>query len=147
MTLAVHRAVDVADWWPVPATTLGHLRIADFLATTTGLGGRTFGVDPDDRSTAHLLYRRLGYVSVQSSYAYRIDAARGGGAPSRIRRQRAPGSRSARVLFAGFHGDGQPVLGRGDGARREVRERARQVGRPVEVERHRAVLVRGVDRK
>src|ERR1700712_4589643 len=33
--------------------------------------------------------------------------------------------RSARILLAGLHGDRQSVLGRGDGARREVGERAR----------------------
>jgi ribosomal protein S18 acetylase RimI-like enzyme len=46
MTLAVDR--DVADWWAVPATTLDYPRIADFLATTPGLDGRTFGSESRD---------------------------------------------------------------------------------------------------
>ena len=46
MTLAVDR--DVANWWAVPATTLDYPRIADFLATTPGLDGRTFGSESRD---------------------------------------------------------------------------------------------------
>lgn len=46
MTLTDHRAV--ANWWAVPVTTLDHPRIADFLATTGGLGGRRFASDSRD---------------------------------------------------------------------------------------------------
>src|ERR1700712_3565635 len=46
MTLTVEG--DVANWWAVPATTLDYPRIADFLATTTGLDGRTFGSESRD---------------------------------------------------------------------------------------------------
>jgi ribosomal protein S18 acetylase RimI-like enzyme len=46
MTLTDHR--DVANWWAVPATTLDYPRIADFLATTGGLGGRKFASDSRD---------------------------------------------------------------------------------------------------
>ncbi len=45
-------------------------------ALRRGLTVASLGTDVDNRSKAHLLYRRLGYVSVQSQYAYRIDAAR-----------------------------------------------------------------------
>lgn len=38
----------VAEWWAVPATTLDHPLVADFLATTTGLGGRKFASDSRD---------------------------------------------------------------------------------------------------
>jgi ribosomal protein S18 acetylase RimI-like enzyme len=44
-------------------------------ALRRGLTVASLGTDIDNRSKAHLLYRRLGYVSVQSQYAYRIDAA------------------------------------------------------------------------
>ena len=46
MTLTDYR--DVANWWAVPATTLDHPRVADFLATTPGLAGRTFGAESRD---------------------------------------------------------------------------------------------------
>jgi ribosomal protein S18 acetylase RimI-like enzyme len=46
-------------------------------ALRRGFTVASLGTDIDNRSKAHLLYRRLGYASVQSQYAYRIDAAKG----------------------------------------------------------------------
>ena len=37
----------------------------------------SLGTDVANRSNAHLLYRRLGYLTVENQYAYRIDAERG----------------------------------------------------------------------
>ncbi len=45
-------------------------------ALRRGFTVASLGTDVENRSKAHLLYRRLGYVSVQSQYAYRIEAAR-----------------------------------------------------------------------
>jgi ribosomal protein S18 acetylase RimI-like enzyme len=44
-------------------------------ALRRGFTVASLGTDIDNRSKAHLLYRRLGYLSVESQYAYRIDAA------------------------------------------------------------------------
>jgi ribosomal protein S18 acetylase RimI-like enzyme len=46
VTLIDHR--EVADWWALPATTLDHPGVADFLATTHGLAGRKFASDSRD---------------------------------------------------------------------------------------------------
>jgi ribosomal protein S18 acetylase RimI-like enzyme len=46
MTLTDHRSVD--SWSVSPATPHDHPLIADFLATTTGLGGRKFAADSRD---------------------------------------------------------------------------------------------------
>ena len=54
---------------------------------------------------------------------------------------------SPRILFAGLDSDGEPVLRWCHRARRIVGERARQVRRPVEVDRHRAVGLWCGDRK
>ncbi|OBC16008.1 GNAT family acetyltransferase [Mycobacterium sp. 852013-50091_SCH5140682] len=43
-------------------------------ALRRGLTAASLGTDINNASKAHLLYRRLGYVPVQDSYAYRIDA-------------------------------------------------------------------------
>ncbi|GAS86105.1 GNAT family N-acetyltransferase [Mycolicibacterium brisbanense] len=43
-------------------------------ALRRGLTAASLGTDINNASKAHLLYRRLGYVAVQDSYAYRIDA-------------------------------------------------------------------------
>jgi ribosomal protein S18 acetylase RimI-like enzyme len=43
-------------------------------ALRRGFTAASLGTDIDNASKAHLLYRRLGYVAVQDSYAYRIDA-------------------------------------------------------------------------
>jgi ribosomal protein S18 acetylase RimI-like enzyme len=55
--------------------------IAEFLlkkiwlaAKRRGLNAASLGTDINNRSNAHLLYRRLGYVAVENSFAYRIDA-------------------------------------------------------------------------
>ena len=42
-------------------------------ALRRGLTVASLGTDVDNRSNAHLLYRRLGYVAVEHSSAYRID--------------------------------------------------------------------------
>ncbi|BBY30748.1 GNAT family N-acetyltransferase [Mycolicibacterium sediminis] len=42
-------------------------------ALRRGLTAASLGTDIRNRSNAHLLYERLGYVAVQSQYAYRID--------------------------------------------------------------------------
>lgn len=44
-------------------------------ALRRGLTVASLGTDIHNRSKAHLLYHRLGYVAVQSQYAYRINAA------------------------------------------------------------------------
>jgi ribosomal protein S18 acetylase RimI-like enzyme len=38
-----------------------------------GLAAASLGTDIHNRSKAHLLYRRLGYVAVEDQFAYRID--------------------------------------------------------------------------
>ena len=43
-------------------------------ALRRGLTIASLGTDINNRSNAHLLYRRLGYVAVENSFAYRIDA-------------------------------------------------------------------------
>lgn len=43
-------------------------------ALRRGFAAASLGTDINNASKAHLLYRRLGYVAVQDSYAYRIDA-------------------------------------------------------------------------
>jgi len=45
-------------------------------ALRRGLTVASLGTDVNNRSKAHLLYRRLGYVAVEEQYSYRID--RGG---------------------------------------------------------------------
>src|SRR4051794_5924579 len=54
--------------------------IAEFLlkkiwlaALRRGLAVASLGTDINNRSNAHLLYRRLGYVAVENQFAYRID--------------------------------------------------------------------------
>jgi len=42
-------------------------------ALRRGLTVASLGTDINNRSNAHLLYRRLGYVAVENSFAYRID--------------------------------------------------------------------------
>jgi ribosomal protein S18 acetylase RimI-like enzyme len=42
-------------------------------ALRRGLTIASLGTDINNRSNAHLLYRRLGYVAVENSFAYRID--------------------------------------------------------------------------
>lgn len=42
-------------------------------ALRRGLTAASLGTDIRNRSNAHLLYERLGYVAVQSQYAYRIE--------------------------------------------------------------------------
>ncbi|MCV7039777.1 GNAT family N-acetyltransferase [Mycolicibacterium moriokaense] len=44
-------------------------------ALRRGLGAASLGTDINNKSKAHLLYQRLGYVAVENSSAYRIDAA------------------------------------------------------------------------
>jgi ribosomal protein S18 acetylase RimI-like enzyme len=44
-------------------------------ALRRGLPVASLGTDINNRSKAHLLYRRLGYVAVESQYSYRIDSA------------------------------------------------------------------------
>lgn len=44
-------------------------------ALRRGLTAASLGTDINNRSKAHLLYRRLGYVAVEQQYAYRIDTA------------------------------------------------------------------------
>ncbi|MDT5044895.1 MAG: hypothetical protein QOG75_748 [Mycobacterium sp.] len=43
-------------------------------ALRRGLTVASLGTDINNRSNAHLLYRRLGYVAVENQFAYRIDA-------------------------------------------------------------------------
>jgi ribosomal protein S18 acetylase RimI-like enzyme len=43
-------------------------------AQRRGLAAASLGTDVDNRSNAHLLYRRIGYVAVEHQSAYRIDA-------------------------------------------------------------------------
>jgi ribosomal protein S18 acetylase RimI-like enzyme len=43
-------------------------------ALRRGLTVASLGTDINNRSKAHLLYQRLGYVAVEHSFAYRIDA-------------------------------------------------------------------------
>jgi ribosomal protein S18 acetylase RimI-like enzyme len=50
-------------------------------ALRRGLTSVSLGTDINNRSHAHLLYRRLGYVAVEYQFAYRIDAQNG--APTR----------------------------------------------------------------
>lgn len=45
-------------------------------ALRRGLTVASLGTDIANRSNAHLLYRRLGYVAVENQYGYRIDAVR-----------------------------------------------------------------------
>lgn len=45
-------------------------------ALQRGLTVASLGTDINNRSNAHLLYARLGYVAVEHSSAYRIDAAK-----------------------------------------------------------------------
>jgi ribosomal protein S18 acetylase RimI-like enzyme len=42
-------------------------------ALRRGLAAASLGTDIHNRSKAHLLYRRLGYVAVEDQFAYRID--------------------------------------------------------------------------
>jgi ribosomal protein S18 acetylase RimI-like enzyme len=42
-------------------------------ALRRGLRVASLGTDVNNRSNAHLLYRRLGYVAVENQFAYRID--------------------------------------------------------------------------
>lgn len=51
---------------------LKHIWLA---ALRRGLTVASLGTDINNRSKAHLLYRRLGYVAVEEQYSYRIDAA------------------------------------------------------------------------
>ena len=44
-------------------------------ALRRGLTVASLGTDINNRSRAHLLYRRLGYVAVEEQYSYRIDSA------------------------------------------------------------------------
>jgi ribosomal protein S18 acetylase RimI-like enzyme len=44
-------------------------------ALRRGLPAASLGTDVNNRSNAHLLYRRLGYVAVEHQSAYRIDGA------------------------------------------------------------------------
>ncbi len=44
-------------------------------ALRRGLTVASLGTDINNRSKAHLLYRRLGYVAVEEQYSYRIDTA------------------------------------------------------------------------
>ena len=46
MTLLDHQELD--NWRIAPATTHDHPAIADFLATTSGIGGRKFAADSRD---------------------------------------------------------------------------------------------------
>ena len=55
--------------------------IAEFLlkkiwlaALRRGLTVASLGTDVNNRSNAHLLYRRLGYVAVENQFAFRIDS-------------------------------------------------------------------------
>lgn len=50
------------------------LRKVWLAALRRGLTAASLGTDIRNRSNAHLLYERLGYLAVQSQYAYRIDA-------------------------------------------------------------------------
>jgi ribosomal protein S18 acetylase RimI-like enzyme len=43
-------------------------------ALRRGLTVASLGTDVNNRSNAHLLYRRLGYVAVENQFAYRIDS-------------------------------------------------------------------------
>ncbi|KAA0100326.1 N-acetyltransferase [Mycolicibacterium sp. P1-5] len=51
------------------------LRNVWLAALRRGLTVASLGTDINNRSKAHLLYRRLGYVAVEEQYSYRIDAA------------------------------------------------------------------------
>lgn len=44
-------------------------------ALRRGLTVASLGTDINNRSKAHLLYRRLGYVAVEQQFSYRIDSA------------------------------------------------------------------------
>jgi ribosomal protein S18 acetylase RimI-like enzyme len=44
-------------------------------ALRRGLTVASLGTDVDNRSNAHLLYRRIGYVAVENQVAYRIDSS------------------------------------------------------------------------
>lgn len=46
-------------------------------ALRRGLTVASLGTDINNRSNAHLLYRRLGYVAVENQFAYRIDISAG----------------------------------------------------------------------
>jgi ribosomal protein S18 acetylase RimI-like enzyme len=46
-------------------------------ALRRGLVAASLGTDINNRSNAHLLYRRIGYVTVEKQAAYRIDSAGG----------------------------------------------------------------------
>jgi ribosomal protein S18 acetylase RimI-like enzyme len=48
-------------------------------ARRRGLSVASLGTDVDNRSKAHLLYQRLGYVAVEHEAAYRIDSNEGTG--------------------------------------------------------------------
>ena len=43
-------------------------------ALARGLSAASLGTDIHNRSNAHLLYQRLGYVAVEDQFAYRIDS-------------------------------------------------------------------------
>lgn len=49
------------------------LRKVWLAALRRGLSVASLGTDINNRSKAHLLYRRLGYVAVEEQYSYRID--------------------------------------------------------------------------
>jgi ribosomal protein S18 acetylase RimI-like enzyme len=44
-------------------------------ALRRGLKAASLGTDVNNRSNAHLLYRRIGYAAVENQVAYRIDFA------------------------------------------------------------------------
>jgi ribosomal protein S18 acetylase RimI-like enzyme len=46
-------------------------------ALRRGLTVASLGTDINNRSNAHLLYRRLGYVAVENQFAYRVDTSAG----------------------------------------------------------------------
>jgi ribosomal protein S18 acetylase RimI-like enzyme len=50
------------------------LRKIWLLALRRGVPVASLGTDINNRSNAHVLYRRLGYVAVEEQFAYRIDA-------------------------------------------------------------------------
>lgn len=51
------------------------LRTVWLAALRRGLTLASLGTDIHNRSNAHLLYRRLGYVTVEEQFAYRIDTS------------------------------------------------------------------------
>lgn len=46
-------------------------------ALRRGLSAASLGTDIHNRSNAHLLYRRLGYIAVENQFAYRINTSAG----------------------------------------------------------------------